>query len=112
MSIEALMTHDVIIVRPGTTTDRYNDSVPDWTNTTRRRAKAWVSQRTASEINDNRDAEVSTWQGFFPATVDLRSGDRVVWGPITFEVDGPPNPAHRPGSGVHHYEAPLKVVEG
>lgn len=112
MSIDALMTHDVTIVRAGTDTDRYGDTVADWSAATRRSSKAWISQTSASEILDSRNAELSTWRAYFPRTADVRAGDRIEWGSITFEVDGPPNPAHRPGTGVHHYEAPLKVVEG
>ena len=112
MSIEALMTQPVTILRGVEVTDRYGSKTFDWTAATSAQTTAWIARRDGSEVLDHRNAEISQWIGMFPKDVDLRAGDRVVrWG-VTFEVDEPPNPAHRPQSGLHHVEAMLKVVEG
>lgn len=114
MSLDALMTMTVAVLRADTDTDRYGDTVQDWTEATSTAAKAWISQRTADELLEHRNAELSEWVGFFPPTTDIAAGDRVSWTAegLTFEVSGPPNPAWRPQSGRHHYEVPLRVVEG
>ena len=42
MSIESFMVQSVVIVRPGVTTNRYGDSVPDWNTATETNIKAWL----------------------------------------------------------------------
>lgn len=112
MSLAALMTQPVTILRATSTVDRYGSTVLDWSNPTRQPVNAWIAQRDADELQGHRDGELSRWIGYFPSDVTIRSTDRVLrWG-VTFYVAGPPNPAHRPTTGLHHYEVPLEVVEG
>lgn len=114
MSLEALMTMSVVIVHPTTTTNRYGSAEITWASASRTNSKAWIAQRNAREELDHRDAELSDWIAYLPPTTTVRARDRIEWsdGSLTFEVTGPPNPAHRPGTGVHHFEVPLRVVEG
>lgn len=110
MSFAGLLDHDVDILTPTTTADRYGGTTKTgWTETT---VKGWVSQRGGSESTDLREAQVGTWVLFLHPDATIDGIDRVRWEGITFEVDGPPNPAYRPGSGLHHYEVPLRVVDG
>jgi hypothetical protein len=116
MSIEGLMTQDVIIYRAEQITNRYGDTVDEWTEypPDYEETTAWISQRSASELLDHRSGEVSQWVGFFPACLELAARDRVLRlaDERTFEVTGPPNPARTPTGGVHHLEVGLEIVEG
>lgn len=110
MTLATLLAHTATIVTPGVTVDRYGPT-PDWTNAAETTTRAWFSQRSALEDRDHREAQIGDWVGFFPAGTILTGHDRVRWGSITFEVDGPPNPAGTP-RGAHHVEARLRVVDG
>jgi hypothetical protein len=111
VTFSTLLVHDVTIVTPGTTTNGYGDTVKDWDAATETTAKGWVSQRSASEDLDHRNAEVSTWVLFVDPDVAVTADDRVEWEGLTFEVDGPVLPAHTP-RGRHHLEVPLRLVDG
>ena len=112
--IERLIVHDVTIVRPAVKVGRGSDTVKDWATATRSTVKGWISQ---TGTNDNtagpgvREAAVSQWVLFTLPTVDVRPGDRIEWGSLTFEVDGTPHPAWTP-QGHHHTECKLKAVDG
>lgn len=115
MSFRSLLVHDVTILRAGTTTDEYGNLVLSWSSPTSNDVPGRVSQRSRSEDNDNRRAEVSEWVAFFLADTDIVAGDRVRWNnptpTITFEVDGPPNRAWD-AAVEHHVEVQLRVVVG
>jgi hypothetical protein len=116
---ESLLPHLVDILTPGQTTDRYGNTVDDWTTATRAEVRAWVQQQTGSELTDLRSAQIGQWVLLCnPRTTDgavlaVPGNARIQWTGygITFEVDGPPGPAYEP-SELHHYEVRLKVVEG
>lgn len=111
MTLTSLLVHDVTILTPSTDTDRYNDAVKDWGDATETGVKGWVSQRTQTEDHDQREAQVSGWILYLHPDASITGKDRIVWEGITFEVDGPPNPAWTP-RGEHHLEVPLRVVTG
>ena len=111
MSLQGLLVHDVTILRATTTTDRYENVVVSWSSPTETGVKGWITQRNRSEDNDQRSAEISDWVLFAPADTDIVAGDRVQWGGVTYEVDGPPLRAYTP-RGEHHVEAGLRVVVG
>lgn len=114
---EDVLPHLVTVLRSASATDRYGNSVDDWTAATRQDAWAWLQLTTGSEVTDQRNAQIGDWLLVCnpvdvdgnPLTVDGRS--RIEWGTTTFEVKGPPGPAHTP-SELHHYEVLLRVVEG
>lgn len=111
MTLASLLVHDVTLIEPGETTDRYSNTVKDWDNTTDTVVKGWVSQRSALEDHDQREAQVSDWILYLHPDAAITGEYRVSWSGITFEVDGPPNPAWTP-RGEHHLEVPLRVVAG
>jgi head-tail adaptor len=113
VSVEAMMTQSVTIDRAATTTDRYGNTIPNWSSVTQTSATAWIAQRSADEIR-NATGETSEWVGYFPAGTDVLAEDRITYGSIVFEVAGPPNQARTPwnGAAVHHVEAALRLVEG
>ncbi len=111
MSFAGLLVHDVTILTAARAENRYGREEKDWSSATETTAKGWVSQSSRSEVIDGREAQVSSWVLFLHPDAVLDGLDRVRWEGITFEVDGPPNPAWTP-RGLHHYEAPLRVVDG
>ncbi len=112
MSFASMLVHDLTIVRPGTTTDRYGNVTKDWSNPTETAVKGWVAQQEGTEVLDGRDAQIRRWICYLPAGTDITGSDRVVWGTVTFEVSGPPNRAWHPSMGEHHVEAVLLAVVG
>ena len=117
MSLDTLLVHTVTIIRSGWTTDRYGDSIQSWATATETTTKGWLSQDTHTENLDGRDALISSWVLYVPASADINGRDRVRWEDVdptvTFEVTGPPLPAWSPRlRGIHHHEVHLSVVEG
>lgn len=111
MTLAGLLVHDVTVLTPAAEADRYGGTVKRWDTATSSTVKGWVSQQSRSENLDGREAQVSGWVLFLHPDATITGKDRVVWEGITFEVDGPPNPASSP-RGLHHYEVPLRVVDG
>lgn len=115
MTLTSLLVHDVTILTAASTTDRYNNTVKDWGNATERDVRGWVSQRSQLEDHDQREAQVSDWILYLDAGDPITGANRVRWNDpasaVTFEVEGPPNPAWSP-RGEHHVEIPLRVVTG
>ncbi|MEU3289897.1 phage head completion protein [Streptomyces longwoodensis] len=116
---ESLLPHLVVVEHPGSKTDRYGNTVPDWSQgaTTRAEVAAWLQQNSGGEDTDQRDAQIGEWLMLCnPETVEgepltVHGSDRVQWGELRFEVIGPPGPAYTPDE-LHHYEIRLKSVEG
>lgn len=113
MPIASMLVHTVSILTPAETTDRRGSTVKDWAEaTTQAGVAAWMHQRSTVEIRDGREARVTSWAAFLPATATITAMDRIVWDSRTFEVAGDPLPAHGGDGSVHHYEVPLKIVGG
>jgi hypothetical protein len=111
MAIDHFMITPVTIVHPGTLTDRYGDTRPDWAAATETETTAWLTQLEVSEQLLRRDAEVADHRLFVRPDVTVAAGDRVVGDGLTFEVVGPPHKARTP-TAVHHIEAMLRSVVG
>lgn len=112
-----LLPHLVDVEQPGTKTDRYDNTVDDWSASTHTSVDAWLQQNTGGEDTDARNAQIGEWLMICnPVDVDgnpltVRGEARVHWGELDFEVIGPPGPAFEP-TELHHYEIRLKTVEG
>lgn len=114
-----MFVHTIRVWTADETTDRYGNTVKDWSTATFEETRGWVTQTAASEIGDQREGQASSWRLFVPAGTELTGANRVEWvgetpmsTDITFEVIGPPARPWRPWSGEHHVEADLRVVEG
>jgi len=112
-----LLPHLVEVEHPGTATDRYGNTVDDWSTSTRTPVRAWVQQSTGAEDTDQRNAQIGEWL-MICNPVDTAGGpltvhgeDRVHWSSLRFEVIGPAGPAYTPIE-LHHYEIRLRAVEG
>lgn len=110
---DRLLPHTVTRVRPATGTDTYGSdlltyTVPPASSTT---MAAWLQQDNREEpLSDGRDPLVQRWLMVTNDT-DVLGYDRITFGSLTFEVEGPPEPVYTP-SGFHHTECTLKVVGG
>ena len=92
-----------------TTTDTYGAVVVSgWTDST---ITGRIDQQTRKEATGNgREGEESSWR-LFTNSADVSADDRVKDGGLIFDVIGRPWPVYS-GSGVHHYEATLRLVIG
>jgi hypothetical protein len=112
-----VLPHLVEVEHPGSRTDRYGNTLADWSTSTRSPVAAWLQQNTGGEDTDQRNAQIGEWLMICnPVTtagqpLTVYGADRVHWGGLRFEVLGPPGPAYTP-TGLHHYEIRLKSVEG
>lgn len=107
-----ILIHTVTRVRAATSTDAYNNTVLSWGETASTLAMtAWLQQDDRAEPrSDGRDPLEQRWL-LMTNDTDIVGGDRVVFGDLTFEVEGPPEPVYTM-NGFHHTEATLRVVTG
>ncbi len=111
-------------VRPAEIADGYGNTVLDYgVAATRTTFAGWIWQANRSEARpDGRNPAEQLWELMCNES-DLLTDDRVEWpsghpsGPLTFAIEGPPQPSYRAGSGFgaggfHHVEASMRLVEG
>lgn len=116
---EGMLPHLVDVTHPGTTTDRYDNEVDDWSPgaATHAEVAAWLQQSSGDEDNDQRSAQIAEWvlicnpEDTAGNALIVHGQDRVTWQALTFEVIGPPGPAYTPDE-LHHYEIRLRYVKG
>lgn len=111
MSLTSLLVHDVTIITPGTTTDAYGDTQPDWTTSTTSTVKGWLAQTSSIENLDGRDATITTLALTLPAAAPIGPRDRVSIDGIVYELTGAPISAWT-RRGEHHIECSLGLVIG
>lgn len=108
---DRLLPHSVVIQTPGYTTDRYGNTVQDWSAPTETTARARIEMLPSDavalrEVTAGRDDAVSTWRIYTNTAINLRQ--RVVWDGQEFDVDGEVAPVYG-ASTLHHYEALLRI---
>jgi hypothetical protein len=115
---DGLLIHDVIVVNPASGVDAYGSSVWDYgAGATRTDIKAWLQQEQRSEpFTDGRAPDVERWL-MITNHADIADKARIEWAgetaPVTFEVDGPPEPVYAGLAGsYHHTETSLRHIEG
>jgi hypothetical protein len=108
-----LLPHEVTVQTAGVKADRYNSSavVPDWDNATERTINARIEMVLGRGVADreetqNRSDAVSTWVVY--TNDELTMQERLVWGDLSFDIDGPVAPVYA-SSTLHHYEALLRA---
>lgn len=108
----------LIRVRPDTSINATNDTVYDYGVAAGRLVfPGWIQQDTRAAPTDN-DGRAPQTQAMLLITnePDIAEFDRIEWaehpaGPITYELDGPPEFAYTP-AGFHHVEAILRKIAG
>lgn len=112
-----IQTLTVITPSPGGLDSFGNQTWDYGVTATRRDIAGWIQQDQRSEgFIAGRDPLEEHWL-LMTSDVALTGRDRVYWGtcptgPTTFEVEGPPEPAFRPGTGFHHTEATMRILTG
>jgi hypothetical protein len=104
----------VIRQRPGTTTNRYDDTVPDWSDPDLESIDGCaLAPELAAEDSDHRQGVVIGWTLYAPAGADIEPSDRIVARGDTYEVDGEPADWRSPFSGrAAGVALSLRRVEG
>jgi hypothetical protein len=105
----------VTFIEPGTTTDGYGATVPDWINTTLHAVEhCAVAPRSAEEDRDNgRQAVVIGLTIYAPAGTRVEPTWRATARDGTYEVDGEPGVWVHPWSTLEHgVEIQLRRVQG
>lgn len=120
MSLRTLFCHDVTVVRPAETVDRYDNTVKDWANAARTTVRGRVTQRTRDENRSSGstagEERVETeWVVYLPPKTDVLPTDRVEWSDghedFVFEIKGRPHRAFDRRT-EHHVELHADLVEG
>lgn len=112
MGIEDLFIYDIVVLNPGTTQNRYNADVKDWTDPAESPERAWITQTSRQEDSSGREAETTGWRLFLSTDSAITAQSRIRWNATDFEVVGVPFPARSPKSGHEHVEADMRLVEG
>ena len=108
---ERLLLSEATWLVPGSSSDMYGNTLPDWDTATSTTTRVRLEQLTRDEQSDEtRDALVATFKMFTNET-GIRGRDRITIGGITYEVDGPPDLV-TDRAGTHHLEATVRWVAG
>lgn len=111
MDPSRLMTQEATItnVSQSAAKDEYGD--PTATTVTATKVDCWLHQVARTEHGDNNNVQDQRWALYVPPGTILNGSDRVTVEGVTYEVEGPPWPAHNPRlRRVTHIEATLRRV--
>lgn len=112
MSLANLRVREVTLLDPGTTTDRYGNTIDDWTTPTSSTELGWLARDSETETRGDRVGELATtWTLRLDAGSAITGRHRVIIDGRTFEVAAEPNRAWTP-RGEHHVRVPLRIVDG
>lgn len=116
-----MLVHTVTVVTPAESANGYGDTVYDYGAAAgRTEVAAWLQQdQRIEQFRDGRDPLDERWL-LLTNHAPIGGRDRIEWadhpaGPVTFEIDGPTEPAYAPmstGTALHHVEAQLRIVSG
>lgn len=109
------MAETVIRQRATTTTDRYNNSVPDWTTpeTVTLTARGVEPTSSTEDDRDGRQAVITGYRVYLDSGADVLPSDRVVLRGVTYEVNGTPADWRSPwGTNVGGVVVALKKFTG
>lgn len=111
--LDRFMVHDVELLTPASTTDRYGDTYADWTVPPAGiyGTKGWFTRRTTEEMADGREAITDVYELTLPPDVPATDDMRVVRNGQTYEIRGSVNLAPTP-EGTHHQILELRRVVG
>lgn len=106
---DSLLIHSVTWVVPTVSTDAYGNEKRAYGSGTTITCRMQQDQGT-EPLAEGRDPLVRDWK-MFTNQSGIGGYDRIVYGTLTFEVEGPPAPASD-GAGFHHAEVALRLVTG
>lgn len=110
MTLPAFATQTITVLRATTITDHGN-TVESWTSPASHTVTGCSVQPARGDENrTNRDAITTDLIVYAPATADVLDDDRVLYGGVTYDIDGP---VQRWQTGVlDHIKIPLRRTEG
>jgi hypothetical protein len=112
MSFNGLLTQTAIItsrVQTGSPDDR---NLPTWNVAVTQGIRCYIEQHQVSEDTVDRETQLQTIKGYFPAGIELDGSDEVEVDGVTYEVLGPSDPVWNPRTSTfHHVEATLREVQ-
>lgn len=116
-NLPAWFTDELLVRRPGATTDRYGDSAEDWSapvehTVTDCKVNPVAGGPEDQGLLDDREALTRRWVVAAPPDADILSTDRIVWREVEYEVEGEPLVWRSPLGGVDHLYVQLVRVEG
>ncbi len=115
-NLPSWFTDEVVVIRAGTTTDRYGDEVLDWdapTEHTVRNCKVNpVAGNEDTGLLDDRAALTRRWNLAAPPCSDIKATDRMRWQGDVYEVEGEVLTWRSPLGGVDHLYVQLVRREG
>lgn len=105
----SMLIHTATWIVPTTSTDSYGNTVRTYGSGTSITGRFEQNKATEPRI-EGRDATERGWT-LFTNQDGISAFDRIVFGSLTFEVDGPPAPTYD-GTGFHHSEVALRLLAG
>lgn len=111
MSFLRRLNQTVTVLTASSKTDRYGNTIVDWSAPASRTANAWVVQTGSIEELIGRDSTTTVAVVLLAPSDPITSKDRVQVEGVTYEVDGVPD-AMNGRNGVHHIQVRLRDVEG
>lgn len=112
MSIDRFFDRTVEIIHPAEITGYGAGIERDYANGTSEFTTGWLHQLTEAErTTSTRDAVTATHVLRAPVTAPIRPYDRIRVDGETFDLDGKPATARRPGE-PHHLRVSLAYVDG
>lgn len=107
------LVHDVEVLTPSYVTNRYGDTVADWTlpPATTTAAKGWFTRVDTDEMAEGREAITDVYELSVDLSLPITDDVRVVRLGNTYEVRGSVESAETP-EGSHHRIVRLRRVVG
>lgn len=113
MSFSSLLTQRCDIERKSTSKNAYNHTIVAWTTVyTNVPCRIDYMFVTSSFLSQTPNGHITgnDYVGYFNPTVDLQTGDRIVWQGSTLYAR-PINPVFGAGNSVHHLEVMFGLQE-
>jgi len=111
MPITRFFTTPVTIIEPGSSSDGYSGTAPDWQHpASQRHVNGWLTQVSTTEEIGGRDVTVTYDELTLPAGDPITSAARVQYATDLFEVDGRPQRSRTPGQSDHHVIVRLRLA--
>lgn len=107
------MTQPVTLIKPATSSNRYGETMPDWSAPPEATVDeaGWMTRTGTEEMAEGREAITDTWELSLPFPSALDETMRVVHEGATYEVRGSIQVTRTPAA-PHHVVAQLRRVNG
>ncbi len=115
-NLPAWFTDEITVIRAGSSSDRYGDESPDWSEATEHTVRDCKVNPVAGNEDqgqlDDRAALTRRWNLAAPPGADIKATDRIRWDGSVYEVEGEVLKWRSPLGGVDHLYVQLVRWEG